>query len=1369
MAFAFVFEAAIDADAFRAAWRQTVGRQDVLRTRVEERGGAVMRHCGDPHEYETAVQDFSAQPDTESLFRAWARARCARRLPANGPMVDSVLVRLAPDRWGWYLNQHHLVADASSTVVLFREVADEYAVQTSGGVARVNPPSYYATIEPLASYSVASARASAAAHWRNRLASGDRTVPFYGVRGRAGSTRSERLTLVLSDDASRKIRALAAGPGLVSFLPDIAIFSAFAMLLTAWCHRVSGSTVISFDAPVHGRPTPASRTCLGPFIEMFPFTVSVGSGESFRSLSAKCLDETRAFLQHALPGTCVSSGAAASNVVLNFFPRSFGDFAGIVTRSEWIHSGHSDELHAVRLQVHDYDATGRYTLHFDVNEQTFAPARRARLIAHFQRILDTLLADVDATIAGVDVLTPEERDTLLVRFNRTAAGPLPATSVLERIEEQTTRTPDRVALRQGDRLVTFASLQRDVSAAAERLVQLGVGPGTRVVVWMKRSIEAVTAILAVLMARGAYVPIDAASPAARISHILEDSGASLVIARDDAAPTPAASRTPVVSVERLRPDGVQSPAFAAKPPTLGDVAYVIYTSGSTGQPKGVPIEHGGLADYLEWAEREYVRGDRLTFPLCTSLAFDLTVTSLFLPLVTGGTLVIYEEPDGPVDTALVDAVRDNLADFIKLTPSHLGLLRQMDLSTSRIRRMVVGGENLATHLAAAIHAQLHGNVEIYNEYGPTEAVVGCAIHRYSPASDTGASVPIGRPGDHVQLYVLNEALKPVPEGVPGELCISRYGLARGYHGRPELTESQFVPHPFREGDRLYRTGDMARFIDPDTLTYLGRDDRQLKVAGIRVEPGEIEAALLAHDGVAACIVTEHRQQPLAAASAPVVACLRCGIASNVPDVTIAADGICSTCRSFDAIRQRAEAYFGSIDDLAAIFRQADAARRGRHTCLLLMSGGKDSTYALGRLVEMGVPIYAFTLDNGYISEEAKANIRRVVAALGVEHEFATTPAMNAIFRDSLERFSNVCNGCFKALYTLSVTRARELSIPVIVTGLSRGQLFETRLSEHVFRSGRCGAAEVDAAVLAARKVYHRMADAVSRSLDVSMFQDDRVFEEIRFVDFYRYCDAGLDEVLSYLQSRLPWMRPSDTGRSTNCLINDVGIYVHKRERGYHNYAVPYSWDVRLGQKTREEALQELRDEIDTSRVRRILTELGYHEKDPGEAPATLAAFYVASREVAATELRAHLTRRLPAPLVPQHFVRLDAVPLTENGKVDFSALPAPSAETVPPADDRTTPTGAAQERIAAIWRDVLRVDSVDASATFFELGGTSLGAMEVILRICDAFDVDLPLQTVFQRPTIAPLAEAVEAAIAADIAHLTDEEADGLAGSLPLA
>ncbi|MEP7309043.1 MAG: amino acid adenylation domain-containing protein [Acidobacteriota bacterium] len=1367
MAFAFVLEGEIDTTAFAAAWHRVVDRSDALRTSVNQRTGLVrVRDAGG---CATRFLDFSGRADTEQEFRAWALERCVRPLPLGGELVDSVIVKLSAGRYGWYLNQHHIVTDASSTVQLFRQVAAEYAEAKQGQRPRSSDAGtlepYYPTVRGLTSFPNPRAREAAASHWASRRQHGDRIAQFYGRRSTTGSTRSERLTLRLDEATTRRLEAAGTEEGFLSFTADISMFAVFATLLTAWLHRITGATQLGFDAPAHNRPTPSAKRSLGLFIEMFPFAVAVEPGESFRSLGRKCLAETQQFLRFALPGTSSSPGARPGNVVLNFFSGRFGGFAGLPVVSEWVHSGHADSVHALRLQIHDYDGLDSYTLHFDCNEEVFPAPLRGRAVDHFSALLHAFLHDPDTPIGSVDILTEEERAAVIVDFNDTAGPAPPEQPVTVLFDRQAIASADRIALREGRREVTFAELRRRADIAATRLVQIGVLPGEPVAVCMKRSIDVVVAVLAVLKARGAYVPIDPGYPAARIRLLLDDCGAKCVLASDATAPAFAGCERRLLRIDELLdrtpPAGVAPTLLDGA--RLHDLAYIIYTSGSTGRPKGVAVEHLGLAEYLEWAARQYVRGDRLTFPLFTSLSFDLTITSLFLPLISGGTLVIYEETDGPVDAALLDVVDENRADFIKLTPSHLSLLARMKPTSSRIRRMVVGGEDLKTSLAAAVTARFDEPVEIYNEYGPTEAVVGCVMHRYDPAIDTGPSVPIGRPADHVRVYVLNDALVPVPEGVPGELCASRAGLARGYHRQQAATERAFVSDPFQPTDRLYRTGDLVRFVRPGTLEYLGRIDSQLKISGFRAEPGEIEAALLTHEAIRECVVTFGR-----AASPRILDttyCERCGIPSNAPDVVLDAQGVCSVCLSFESVEVRARAYFGTMADLAAIFRESAAERSAPYDCMMLLSGGKDSTYALCRLVDMGLSVYAFSFDNGYISEQAKENVRRVVTALGVDHEFATTPAMNAIFRDSLMRFSNVCNGCFKTIYTLGMNRARDLGIPIIVTGLSRGQLFETRLTPNLFRDGWRSAAEVDAAVLAARRAYHRMDDQVSRSLNVSIFDDDAVFEQIRFVDFYRYCDAGLDEILSYLRTAVPWLRPSDTGRSTNCLINDVGIYIHQKERGHHNYALPYSWDVRLGLKTRGEAMAELRDEIDTSRVRRILAEIGYDEDRVSDVspPDTLAAYFVSSREIPDLELRRHLAATLPRPLIPQRFTRVDAMPLTPNGKVDRDRLVALDAAAPQGAGDDAVLEGAAQQRIAMIWQEVLHIGAVGAETSFFERGGTSLAAMEVMLRICDEFEVDLPLQTLFQRQTIAQLARAVEDVIEQEIAGLSDDDAEKLA------
>lgn len=1360
MAFAFVMATDLRVDIFQRAWSRVLDGSDVLRTSLAERTGAPYRRLLETAGSATEVLDFRSQPDGRAAFSQWSHDRCSRVLPLDRALVDSVLVRLGEGCTGWYLNQHHLITDAWSTVLLFRQVAAEYAALLRDEVAPAELPDYYSTAAALAARtSETPTRAAAMAHWDARRIQDGHAVPFYGHDTTPVGTASTRLTVEIGEARSSAIDQLSLEAGFQSLSTDMSRFAVFATLISSWLHRVSGVPQLVFDAPVAGRPTPTAKRTLGLFIEVFPFGVAVEPQDTFRSLGAKCLEEAQRFLCHALPGTSAPSAATASNVVLNYFPQAFGEFDGAQTSVEWVHPGHGDSVHALRLQVHDFAGSGRYTLHFDFNDEALPVSRRRRALEHFDRVLAAFLGDPDRVIASIDVRTEGEIQALAA-FNATDSEPVPDESVLATVLSQVDRTPHDVALRQGPLKVSFRQLREDTEALAATLVQRGVTSGDRIAVLSRRSCHAVIAMLAILRARAAYVPIDPSYPAARIRFLLEDSGATLLLS-GEAEYAGAPDGVTCLSIGQGIDIG-RGASLTTPLPGLDDLAYLMYTSGSTGRPKGVLIEHRGLADYVAGAARRYVRGTRLSYPLFSSLAFDLTVTSVFLPLVTGGTLEIYPEPLGPVDTALFDVISANRVDFIKLTPSHLSLLRRMDLTGSRIRRMVVGGEELTTALAAAISAQLGDRLEIYNEYGPTEAVVGCVVHRYNRTEDVDSTVPIGAPADHVTVEVLNEALAPVLDGVPGELWISRPGLARGYHGLDTLSTTRFRRSPNPPGTRRYRTGDLVRFTSHGTLEYLGRLDRQLKIAGYRVEPAEVEAVLNAHPGIEqSAVVAQRREDGTPTPAAAPSTCGRCGLSSAYPAVSFDDEGICSICRTYESTKTYAQAYFRTSDELRRLFEESARARKPAYDCMMLLSGGKDSTYALCQLVEMGLSVYAFTLDNGYISDDAKANMRKVTTQLGVPLEFGSTPAMPAIFRDSLTRFSNVCHGCFKTIYTLSTTRAQALGIPVIVTGLSRGQLFETRLDPEMFRGNRYSPDAVDAAVLEARKIYHRVDDEVARSLDVRVFEDDRVFEEIQFVDFYRYCDASLDEMLAYLERTVPWVRPADTGRSTNCLINDVGIYIHNKERGYHNYALPYSWDVRLGHKSRDAALEELDDDPDMDRVRRTLAEIGYDEHRPTvrtDQP-TLVAYVVASDDIPEDELRRWLGEHLPSPLVPAILMKVDSIPLTVHGKLDEQALPRPQQS--PRSEIHRVPDGPVQQYLAGAWEEQLRVERIGRDHHYFELGGTSLGAMEMMLRVCNEFDIELPLDTVFKHATVKALAEVVEQRILDDVEQLSPHDRGG--------
>ncbi|MGE5467586.1 MAG: non-ribosomal peptide synthetase [Ignavibacteria bacterium] len=421
-------------------------------------------------------------------------------------------------------------------------------------------------------------------------------------------------------------------------------------------------------------------------------------------------------------------------------------------------------------------------------------------------------------------------------------------------ERQAAATPDALALVCRSERWTYRELDERANGVAQRLRESGVSPGELVGVATARSIHMVAALLGAWKAGCAYVPLDPAYPAQRLAFMIGDAGLRMLLT--DAAARPAfEAHASEAGTQLLAVDAVQRSREAAA--GCGDLAYVMYTSGSTGQPKGVICTHAGLANYLCWAARAYGVAAGGSVPVHSSLSFDLTVTSLYVPLLVGAHVELLAEDDGAL--ALVAALRAGKRSLVKLTPAHLEILNH-ELAPEEMARaaevLVIGGENLTAERVAPWRCHAPAT-RLINEYGPTETVVGCCIHEVTPDDPWNGSIPIGVPIAAMRLHVLDGDLRPVPPGVAGELYIGGPGVARGYLNRPALTQARFVTDPFsgNPDERLYRTGDIVR-CRPGSgdLEYLGRADDQVKVRGYRIEPGEIERALAAHPGVRSCAV-----------------------------------------------------------------------------------------------------------------------------------------------------------------------------------------------------------------------------------------------------------------------------------------------------------------------------------------------------------------------------------------------------------------------------------------------------------------------------------------------------------------------------------
>ncbi|WP_431947458.1 amino acid adenylation domain-containing protein [Micromonospora marina] len=478
-----------------------------------------------------------------------------------------------------------------------------------------------------------------------------------------------------------------------------------------------------------------------------------------------------------------------------------------------------------------------------------------RMIAHLMTLLGSAYADPHAPARFLTLLTLDEAATITRRWGRGRAVAMPDLCLHELFERQADRLPDTVAVSCGDSTLTYGDLERQANQLARLLRQRGIGPECRVGVLMRRGPGVIVAILAILKAGAAYVPQDRDQPVERTATTLAAAGVSLTIADADTAPILAPTGLHVLDVDQhvteLRAQPSDRPESPAAPSNL---AYVIFTSGSTGTPKGSMIEHRSAVNYLLWADSVLPTGHRQGTLVHTRLSFDFTVPCIFLPLMRGAEMVLL--PDG----ARIDAVLDVLTsdadfDFVRLTPSHLELLDgQLRLRGRRLatKTLFVGGEALRLEVVRSLAARVAG-LKVLSQYGATEVTVGgcCVDATAIAAAGARGTTPLGRPNPNIEVYVLDESLRPVPFGVVGEVVFGGAGVGRGYVGAPGLTAERFVPDHLSgcSGARLYRTGDLGRYRADGTLEIVGRRDRQVKVNGHRIELGEVENVLHAHPAV----------------------------------------------------------------------------------------------------------------------------------------------------------------------------------------------------------------------------------------------------------------------------------------------------------------------------------------------------------------------------------------------------------------------------------------------------------------------------------------------------------------------------------------
>ncbi|MFI1258751.1 amino acid adenylation domain-containing protein [Streptomyces netropsis] len=858
--FTFDIEGDLDSAALRAA------AGNLLKRHANLRAGFQILDTGDAVQViPSEVTVPWAELDLSGLPRSRREAEVARVLDedrnrrfdlAAPPLMRFMLITLGAGRYVFTVTNHHILMDGWSFGALLGELFDMYNRKgDASGLPRVTPYRDYLA------WLSRQDRTAAKAAWAKALDGLEEPTLLAPVDPTRKPVVPERVSKELPAEFAAALRETARAHG-------VTLNTLMGLAWAVTLGQLTGRDDVVFGTTVSGRPAdiPGIESMVGLFINTLPVRVRIDPAETVGSLLTRLQDEQSELMPHQHVGlTDIREATGLGDLfdtllVYENYPvdndalaQSVGDLS--VMSTEPLDATHYP------IGVLVIPLGERLHVRADYRADVFGPEAAERIVARFLRVAQAL-TDPSRVIGELEPLSEEERRQQLFEWNDTAHE-VPEATLPELFEAQAAATPDAEAVVSGDGRLTYAELNERANRLARRLLTRGVGPESYVGVVLSRTVELPVALLAVAKTGAAYLPVDPDYPADRIAYIFSNTKPVCVLADSDTAPKLPVDASSLVVVD----DPAVRDAVATLPGTDltdGDrtapispahPVYVIYTSGSTGRPKGVVVEHRSLNLYLAWTRARFpaVSGRALVH---SPVSFDLTVTGLLGTLTAGGCVHLTELDE--------DAARQDFEQpgFVKATPSHLGLLMALPERFSPSGELVLGGEALLGEVLDEWRRH-HPGVTVINEYGPTEATVGCTEYRVEPGDSAPAgAVPMGRPIWNTQLYVLDARLRPVPVGVGGELYIGGDLLARGYLGRPDLTAGRFVANPFGgAGGRMYRTGDIVKWRADGQLEFVSRVDDQVKVRGFRIELGEIEATAASHPAVGQVLVVVREDRP----------------------------------------------------------------------------------------------------------------------------------------------------------------------------------------------------------------------------------------------------------------------------------------------------------------------------------------------------------------------------------------------------------------------------------------------------------------------------------------------------------------------------